>query len=506
MDYSLFVPEINSFRIAWEKYSAWDIDFSPIRCLGLPVFSSQSGFVWSLYHLFGLFGDALSALFAAGLFTMTFGYFGCVRLARNLGYSQSSAVVFGLAWCCQGWFLIHTATGHINYTQFVLLPWIFDVMRNPRSGLTEKFAVSFWWAHLFYTSGIYIQIFGLIALAASFWTLNFLSRDTEIKDAPISKQNSALSYFWNLGFFFSLGCLGALGKILGVLNLMAKYPRLANLDQVGLGNALTYSLSNFFFPFPYDVKNFMGWIIGNWESYQFLAPGAAVGVLSLLWYFRKKLPAWRYLFVFLSIVFTGALVTSGELQPLLSALPIFRSLRSNPRWFSLTLLPYFVLLLCLGLALRKVAGAIPLKARRVGWVGAFLFLFSYPFLFLDPPNLWVDYKYMAGIDPATGVISYCSDPLFGDTNEFFPRKIGTVQSDNFLDPRCYLASYPCEGIPDLNLKSEKGQALMEFRLKDETQHVVISKWISFPFYIVFFLSALLVFFQMIRKEILLERT
>jgi hypothetical protein len=504
-EFSGLEPDLNTLQISWHQFSAWDIDFSPLRCLGLPVFANQGTFGMSLIHLIGLFFPILTTFYLAVGLILTFGYLGCVRLARRSGLTPNWAAFVAVAWCLQGWCFIHLTVGHFNYSQLVLLPWIFHVMADSRSRTYEKAAVAFWWAHLFYTSGIYIILFGVPSLFLAFgvrrWMLARHGNTVATVDPVVN--TSLLGFMTNTVGWLALGTAAASAKILATLNLMGKFPRVASLDQVGLWRATIYSASNFFYPVPYDIKAMAGWIYGNWESYQFLAPGAAIVASLLVLRFRKEVPAPRFFAIFIGIIGLGALVTSGVLAPVLSALPVFRSLRANPRWFCITLLPYLILLLSVFTAFMTRLEQLSVRTRSLLWIAGFAIFVAVPPCFLDRANLWIYYNHGTGYDTETGMVSFCQDAIYGDYMELFPKKpvagIDWLHTP-LLDPRCYLNSYHCDGFPELAPSSEAMEQLRTFRLRDETPSVRYAKWFSFPLYFLLFFAAVGVFGKLAWEE------
>ena len=494
-DNAALAPSLHEMELAWRQFGVLDMDFSPFRCLGLPVFSNPNSIVWSIFQpLALLFGSSPFTVYAVCAIFVSVAFFGAFRLAVRLGLSVSSAVLMALGWSLQGFGVTHLVAGHASYLQFLLLPFFLDILMRATPGWIALGAVSFTWAHLLFTSGYYILIAALPSLVLGYAFLRWFLSEKQLEG---STWRSFLRNFFTAGF---IAILMSGPKILGSLNFTALFPREAALERVGLWKGFVYTLSQYVWPFPWDIRAFTGWWYGNWESYEFFLP---LVLFLLVWKLSRKgvdsVLRQRAAIAFGVLLVTGTLLSSGALAPIFSVLPIFKSLHVNPRWNGFVFLPAFVLVLVLlsRLGVKKFPPAWSL-ALSVAFIAT-------PFFYLDRGEMQIMYTFNAGIAPDSTRLPYCYEPIFGYGLEQFP--LGTQQhwiTAPLADPRCYLKSNGCR--PGVRFGEEgrdiEGAAKLErYELKDETPKVRWWKPFALALYLAGAACALYFAFMLIRESL-----
>jgi hypothetical protein len=445
-DSKYFLVELFDFKRAWLLSRTWTIDFSPTRCLGLPMFANPNSGVWSLFQPLGiLLPDWLA--YAAGIGILVgCAYRGCLGLCDQLGLSPPWARVLGAGWCLQGWVFSHVMAGHPNFAAFALLPLLLWLLLRRGSSTLSAVALAFWGAQLVYGAGYYIAAIALFSLPLSLAVLLSLAR-------PLAWAGPRAFAGRVLGGA-ALTALIALPKLLAVAEFRATYPRVISMEAVPFWRALAYSASTLFWPFPYDIKALTGWWYGDWEAVEFLLPGA-VWLLVFLWVWRRPggRTGWRLGAAWLALlVLLGGTLSSGLLAPVFRKLPVLESLHVNPRWNGVILLPFFCLF---ALTLRTLLGDVGGRRWAIARWALLLACLGAPLAHLDTGRFMVNYRYGQNLDRERGRYAICEEPIFGYQLERFPR--GTAVdwlSDRLVDPRCYLASSGCR--PGTLLLEEPG--------------------------------------------------
>ncbi len=435
-DYAAVLPAMYEMRDAFARFGRLDLDFSPFRCLGLPVFAHPNALVWSVYHLAALALPELPGLYVATAAIMTAAYVGCVRLARGLGIRAELATLLAVGWCLQGFCVAHVLAGHVQFAQLALLPSLLWVLVQRRPSRIAVGAVAFWMAHFVYAAGYYLLLTGVPSLLLAAWFLES-TLGARLSTLGLGGVRTAFRNCTAAGVVALAMCAP---KILAVLDFTALFPRLTHLDRIDAWRALAYTLGQYVVPFRYDVRRFAGWPYGNWESYEVILPGMIVWLAYLLFAYRRELPVRRFVALFVLLVTVGAIVSSGMLAPVFEALPLLASLHVNPRWNAVVLLPFFVLTLAVFAALGPRRPAAP------PWLlAAFAAVFVLvPLQFVDKDDMQITYTDRQGIDVARHRLGFCYEPLFGYRLESFPVR-GNVDftADALVDPRCYLRSARC---------------------------------------------------------------
>ena len=485
-DFAAVLPAMYEMHDAFARFGRLDVDFSPFRCLGLPVFAHPNALVWSLFHLTALVFSEIDGLLVATATFLVFGYVGCVRLVRGLGLRDDVAALMAVGWCLQGFCVAHALAGHVNYVQLCLLPLLLWVLIQRRSSWIGIGLVAFWMAHFVYTAGYYLLLVGMPSVLVAAFVLESLIPERLARHDLGGLRTAAR----NLLVASALAIAMCGPKILAVLDFTALFPRLVHLERIAVWKALAYTLSQYFFPFPYDTRRLTGWWYGNWESYQFILPGMVYGLAYLLYTERRELPAGRVLGLFAALVVVGTVLGSGMMAPVFEALPLFESLHVNPRWHAFVLLPFFALAL-------GVVGALPSRRHPLpGWLLAVLgtIFFAVPLQFVDRQSMGITYEDRQGIDNARHRLSFCYEPIFGYRLEQFPVR-GNVdfESDVLVDPRCYLRSSQCRPgtiFGETGTQPADRAALASYALRDEYAPVRYLKWPSLLVYLVGFACAL----------------
>lgn len=486
-DFAMGVPGMFELRQAWKVHGVLDIDFSPFRCLGLPLFSNPNSLVWSFYQLAAIvFESEIRAIFAVLLTFATLGYWGTLWLLKNWGVERRTRVFLALGWCVQGFCMTHILPGHTNYAQFAVFPWLLGLLLGRKLSWPHIFAAAFLMAHLLFTSGYYLLLVGIpsVAVAALIW--QWLGAP-QVENGNFGTTKHVLR---NGAIAGALAIGMTLPKILGVLNFTALFPREVSLDHIGIGDALAYVAGNYFYPFPYDVRALTGWWYGNWESYEFLYPGLIYVLLYGAFRFTKRAPWKKAGLVFAGLLVAGVLLSSGVLAPIFESLPFFKSLHVNPRWNSFLMLPSLATVACLAAALlvtKKNQEPVKVPGMLLGVLSALCLLT--PLLYLDRENMQINYPNRAGIDFGLERAQFCYEPIFGYGLESFPlgRQTNWLQ-DKLVDPRCYLKSGHCQPGAFLEANPEERKQLASYSLKDDYAPVKALKPWAFVLYLLGFVG------------------
>jgi len=480
LDYASVLPAMYEMRDAFARFGRLDVDFSPLRCLGLPVFANPNAFVWSVYHPFALVLSELRAVVAGGAVILGFAYVGCVALLRGLGLGTGLAAGLAVAWCLQGFCASHLLAGHVSYLQLALQPLLLWLLLQKTASWVARGAAAFWLAHLVYTAGYYLLLTGVPSLLLAAFVLERL--------APARLDARGLggmrTVAVNLAWAGPLALAMSAPKMLAVLDFTAMFPRLTQLDRIATWKALVYTASQYLVPVPWDARRFTGWWYGNWEAYEMILPGVAYWLAWTAWAHRRDVPLARVGGILALLLAVGTMLSSGMLGPVFSALPLLQSLHVNPRWNALVLLPYFTLA-------AGVAVALPAAARpSTPWVAAlWLLAVVVPFQLTDRRDMQIEYTDGQGIDAGRHRLGFCYEPIFGYRLEHFPVR-GRVDftSDLLADPRCYLRSAGCQPGTLLAAGPDR-EALERYALRDAHAPVALLKWPALAAYLVGFACA-----------------
>ncbi len=474
LDYASVLPAMYEMRDAFARFGRLDVDFSPFRCLGLPVFANPNAFVWSVFHLFALGLSELRGVVAGAATILTCGYLGCVMLLRGLGVGTGLAAGLAVAWCVQGFCASHLLAGHVSYVQLALQPLLLWLLIQKAPSWIGLGAAAFWLAHFVYTSGYYLLLTGVPSLLLAAAVLERLVPERLERRG----LGGARTVARNLAWAGPLALAMSAPKLLAVLDFTALFPRLTHLDRIATWKALVYTASQYLVPVPYDVRRFTGWWYGNWEAYEMILPGVAYWLGWTVWVHRRDVPVARVGAIVALLLALGTVLSSGVLAPVFSALPLLQSLHVNPRWNALVLLPFFALAV-------GTIGTLPPRAwPSARWVAALWLLAALvPFQLTDPRDMQIEYTDGQGIDAARHRLGFCYEPIFGYRLEHFPVQ-GNVDftSDALVDPRCYLRSAGCRPGTPLAAGADR-ESLARYALRDAHAPVAALKWPALAVYL-----------------------
>jgi hypothetical protein len=483
-DLAYGLPAVFEMREAFWKHGVFDVEFSPARCLGLPVFSNPNSLVWSLYHPASILFEGVQGLFAATLAIVFFGFFGTLRLCEFLGLRKKSALLLAAAWCLQGWSMSHTMAGHLSYAQLLLLPFFLWVLVLPKPPWFLLGAAGFWIAHLFFAGGYYLAVILFPSLLLSLALLRKLD--------PAFKEKSSvgwISFFGRSALIGFVAVIAASPKIIAALDFSSNYPRSVNLIRIKLIPALLYTSMTLGLTIPMEYNRIATWWFGFWESNLFLFPNV---LWILAYYWRRK---------FIALDFKPFLKTFVALYLIGFILPVLSTLHVNPRWYGVILFPFFCWMLSLFLRMENSDTKHYQGLKLFGWIS---FLVT-PLLFNSVNQGVSFYPDHGGIADRIDRISFCYEPIFGYGLERFPYASNQVDWLNGprVDPRCYLNSAGCTpgtlltGNP---AKAEDLQRLETYSLKED---YALLRWIKPPtlmLYVLGFFMAVWAFFWMLKQE------
>lgn len=495
-DNSMAIGFLHEMSDAWTRFNVLDPEFSPFRCLGLPVFSHPNSLVWSAYHAaaYVFSWEALGVYAVMTAFGIA-GWWGTYLFLRRLGFGAGLGSVLATGWVLQGFCVSHSLAGHTNYVQLSLLPWFMYLGLRREQFAWSVLAMAFWMAHGMFSSAHYVWIIGLPS--------TFLATAIFRKFAPEAWRRAEfgteLDLLKRMAVSGGIAIAVVLPKVLGSFNFAALFPREIALERVGFGGSLVYVLSNFVFPFPYDVKGITGWWYGNWESYEFFYPGLLFWWGYTLWQRRAELPWARILKIFGALVVVGTLFSSGWLSTIYSQIPVLKSMHVNPRWNAFILTPMWALVAATLLLLGRT------EAPRRTLIALMACVVITPLLFIDRENMATQYPDRGGISYEKHRLMYCYEPIFGYGLENFPygSKVNWL-ADQYIDPRCYLKSNDCKpgtlfGSTPTSTKEDEA-AFLRYEMKDMYPPVRNFKPWSLLLYLACALAALVVTFRIQRRD------
>jgi len=453
-DYSLIIPALTDLKVAWKEFGVLNPQFSPMKCLGTPLWANPTGLNLSLLHFFVLIFNELGGLvFFIGLIAIL-SFYGAYYLARHFGANERWSAYLATGWTLQGAMFVRVTVGHISYINLGLFPLIlFLFLRkgSRQSFVLEIVTISFLLSQFIYNPAPYLVIFfpmGLLACLPlmAIWKderiKSLLNRSTLIKVSLISLLTLLLTF----------------DKLRAVSDLMKSFPRKMDLLELSPLKVLGYAVLNPLSFWPHDFQKMVGWWYGNWESIQYLFPGLILVSLILILSRKDYKKLIQLSLSYLFIVSLTLILTSGILAPLIKDIPFLNSMHANPRWNMVTLLPMFYLAIALVRELADVKQWIIYSLLAVA-------LFS-PSLHIDKQNFGIRYYFLGSYDFARNRLAYCYEPFFGYGLEAFPNPNGfktDFLNGEFYDPRCYLQSRNC--LPGTQLKPVEKEKLRTYHLR-----------------------------------------
>lgn len=479
LDYAFGLPLMAEMREAWVKYGVIDFDFSPYRCLGLPAFSGGTSLTWSFYHLAALALPEFAGLCAVAIFVTVLSYLFCCVFLEERGLDQRWVPLLALGWALQGFMATRALAGHSNYMLFGLLPLLLLGLTRARFSWTILCAIAFLFAHMVYTTTVYLPVLMGAGLFVAWLILRALAPDA----LPFGLRRLVVF----LGGAALIALAMSFAKLAGVSNFMALFPRDASPFPIDLGISLALSAAHVFVPVPWDMKAFADWIYGNWEAYQMLYPGLVFALGGFFFVRGERASGARWFAAIAVVILVGGIGISGIWAPLARNVPFLKSMHVNPRW-SLIMVPALFLLYVW--AIKKLAWKLPCWQEALLWI-----LFGgLPFLIVDQKNMAIDFIGERAISRELGRALYCYEPIFGYQLELFPAaKNFPLTSPVLVDPRCYLKSSACtpgRPFPQTPEGAEDNLRLLRYELRDTYAPVVYGKFPSLALYGLGFLALL----------------
>lgn len=442
-DYSLIVPGLIDLKVAFSQYGVVNPHFSPMKCLGTPLWANPVSFNLSILHLFTVLSDDVIGIALFIPFIALTSFIGAYKLSRHLGVKEDWSLYLASGWTLQGWMILRTIVGHTTYLSLGWFPLIIYLLIKKRNLLHDFgacFLAAFLLSQYVFLAAPYTPFFLLGSMVCNLPLIYFWN------------QRSILewkSLLWKTGFTGILTVNFLYPKLTAVRDLMSAYPRPQSLMKVGLP-ALAYSVENMFSFLPHDYKGLVEWWYGNWESVQYLFPLFLLASLLLLVRAKDENRLVKTLGSVFYLVFVSFILCSGMLADVFQKFPLLNSMHVNPRWNIITAIPLFFLCSFI------LKTGNPFSRKWL--VFFFVLVFAVPFLHLDKSNLIISYTYRNGYVPERNRLSYCYEPFLGYNLEFFPfnSQAGRVDflSDPYNDPRCYLPSYGCSPGTPLSLSDK----------------------------------------------------
>lgn len=442
-DYSIMVSWAYDYHYAWEKFSQFHFDFSPQRCLGIPVWANPIGFTLSLFHLLSaLFTDIYAIALFIGIY-ISAGYFGVVQLLKTFKVEQNWIYYLAFAWCLQGPVVMRATVGHLSYLSVVLWPlYAYLLLKTSplksKCGVLDILVAGILLGHDFYSGSPTIYVL---------FSMSFLLMLVVMKIGQwdIDYKKVLLKFILAV----SVSALVILPKVLAIFSFTRNFQRTNSFIDIGLSAGFSYSFLSQLFPPLLDYKKMTGWWYGDWEAFNFIFPGLVLIAFLVSAVRFKQYP--RLISGFLLVFCLGGFIASGIYAEFVQSLPIVKSFHVNPRWLMMFSLPFVVLVSgFLNQSKLTYKLIIPL-----GIITAII-----PFYLRDPQNLQINYVYRSGLDIEKNLLNSCYEPVFGYRLELFP--FNKVVPGKYLDPRCYLVQGGCQSM---ELSEEKLIQLKEYRLK-----------------------------------------
>lgn len=442
-DYSIMVTWAYDYQYAWSKFSQFHYDFSPQRCLGIPVWGNPIGFTMSFFHLLSAF---FTDIYAIALFIgiyISVGYYGAVQLLKSFKIEKNWIYYLAFAWCVQGSVAMRATVGHLSYLSVVLWPlyaWLLlkENSLKTRKGILETILVGLLIGHDFYSGSPTIYVLFPMAFLLMLFVMKICDQQIDFKKVLLK-----------LTLAVSLSALVILPKALAIFSFTQNFQRESSFINVGLSAGLSYSfLSQLFLP-VLDYKKMTGWWYGDWEAFNFVFPGLIL--IAFLVSAVKYKQYSKIIAGFLLVFCLGGFIASGIYADVVKTLPIVKSFHVNPRWLMMLSLSFMILVSTfINKSKLSQKFIIPL-----GILSAII-----PFYLRDVQNLGITYVYRSGMNVEKNLLDACYEPVFGYRLELFP--FNKVVPGKFLDPRCYMVKGGC---PSMVLPDDKLNDLKEYRLE-----------------------------------------
>ncbi len=440
-DYSIAVNWANDYHFAWKHHGVFNIEFTPQRCLGVPVWANPIGANFSLFHVLSIL---MKDIYAIGTFLFLYvflGYLGTMKFLSLFEIDQRWKYFLAAGWCLQGFILGHTYSGHLSFVTLSLWPfYCYLLLRKdsvPRGFLISVISFALLVAHDFYLGLTYLYVMFPLSFVLLLGMIKFNERELKFKQA-ILKLVSGLA----------VSAVIIMPKVLAVFSFTRNFPRESRFFEINFMSAMEYSIMNYIFPLTLNYKQMVGWWYGNWESTNFLYPGLFLIVIvfcSLRFRTYKKIAMSLCV-----LILTGAFIASGIYSELIFNIPVIKSFHVNPRWLAVLTLPFLFI------------GTSFIRQSQLNWKLSgllMLLILANIQLGFSPEDMHLNYLYRRDYDEEKNMTNMCNEPVFGYSLELLPREVLT--SERWADPRCYLTD-KCESylLPD-----DKVDDLLNYRLK-----------------------------------------
>lgn len=441
-DFSLVVSWAHDYHVAWNKFHVFNIQFSPQRCLGIPVWANPIGVNFSFFHFLSAVFTEIPVIIIFILTYVVAGYYGTKKLMSLFDVDEKWSLYFAFAWCLQGPVLMHSLEGHLSYLSILLWPlYVFLILKKYNNRFLQIGSIlllGVLLAHDFYSGAppLYVQF----PLAFFFMLLILKMNDFQLSYRRIvSKVFCAVI----------LSGIIILPKVIAMFDFTRNFQRNTPFINIGILNGFKYTLLSQLFPPIVDYRQLSGWWYGDWESMNYLFPGLILIIfIVLLLKFKKNLN----LFFSLSLILlAGTFVASGIYSDFVLQMPVVKSFHVNPRWCIFLTLSYFVVAI-------RFLKIIPLNRKIIPLL--MIYSCALPFFIRDPQSLQLNYVYQHGLDVKENRLNYCYEPVFGYRLELFPHN--KVKPGKMMDPRCYLMKNSCN---EMSLSEEESLELSQYRLK-----------------------------------------
>ncbi len=451
-DYALIFPGLLDLKIAWSEFSVLNPHFSPMKCLGSPMWANPVNFNLSVLHLLTLISnDYVAVIFFIIIVSIT-SFWGAYRLSLRMQVPYSYALYLACGWTLQGWMVLRSSVGHVTYMTvgwFPLIIYLLLKQKTMRRDVLSWLLCSLLVSQYIYLAAPYTPFFLLISCILLL-PLIFIWNKQEL----LSWKNFASKIVFTGILSFVL----IYPKFSAVNELLSAYPRVNSLLKVGWA-ALPYSILNLFSFFPHDFKSMTGWWYGNWESVQFIFPLLLISILVFLLKEKRKDLLIRFFISLTYLLIVSFLMTSGAFAEIFQKLPYFNSMHVNPRWNIILSLPIFFLCATFGLWWDQLP--------RLWKLSLFVLVLLVPFIHLNKEALNINYTYLDGYNRNENRLHYCYEPFLGYRLEYFPLRtesgVINFMQESLIDPRCYLPSRQCS--PGSPLNADDLKLLESYKLR-----------------------------------------
>lgn len=146
--------------------------YTPSMCGGIPFFADPQSVYFSLPQIFAFFIDPIYATFASLAIFYALGYWGAVKLFRDVcGYGDKVSHLGALAFLLNGFAFAHLYVGHLTHHSYPAFPWLlyllFKSYRNSRDLLQSSVIFSLILTYMFHAGTFHmLVVFAAVLLLA----------------------------------------------------------------------------------------------------------------------------------------------------------------------------------------------------------------------------------------------------------------------------------------------------------------------------------------------------